>query len=298
MLTTTPAEILRRIRKIEILTRNSVSEIFRGEYHSSFKGQGLEFAEVREYQPGDSFRSVDWNVSARLGYPYVKLYKETRELNILFIVDISASQDFGTREMLKKERVAELVALLSFSAVSNNDKIGMVMFSSRLEKYLPPRKGRNRALELLRDILYLEPVERRTDLASAFEYASLVLKKRSVVFILSDFQDSNYEKKLRYLASKHDVIALQVLDSSELELPKAGVLGLVDPETGHSMYVNTSDPTLRKAYAASVKSQREKLAESFRQMRVDHLLITSTDSSVKIMRDFFERRKRQLRKRL
>lgn len=297
MLTTTPAEILRRIRKIEILTRSSVSEIFRGEYHSSFKGQGLEFAEVREYQPGDSFRSVDWNVSARMGYPYVKLFKETRELNILFIVDVSASQDFGTREMLKKERVAEIVALLSFSAVSNNDKIGMVMYSSCLEKYLPPRKGRNRALELLRDILYLEPRERRTNLSAAFEYASLILKKRSVVFILSDFQDRDFDKKLRVLASKHDVIALQVLDASELELPRAGVLSLVDPETGHSIYVNTSDPALRKAYAARAKAERERLAKIFKDTRVDHLLITGTDSSVRVLRDFFERRKRQMRKR-
>lgn len=297
MLTQTPAEILRRIRKIEIFTRNSVSEIFRGEYHSSFKGQGLEFAEVREYQPGDSFRSVDWNVSARMGYPYVKLFKETRELNILFIVDVSASQDYGTHEMLKKERVAEIVALLSFSAVSNNDKIGMVMFSSQLEKYLPPRKGRNRALELLRDILYLQPKEPRTDLASAFEYASLVLKKRSVVFILSDFRDEGYEKQLRYLASKHDVIALQVLDPSELALPNAGVLSLVDPETGHTMYVNTSDPALRKAFENKAKTERLKLAESLKQMRVEHIIITGLESSVKILRDFFERRRRQKRQR-
>ncbi|MDP2172444.1 MAG: DUF58 domain-containing protein, partial [Candidatus Cloacimonadaceae bacterium] len=184
MLTQTPADIIKRIRKIEIRTKNIVREIFRGEYHSSFKGQGLEFAEVREYQAGDNYRDIDWNVSARLGLPYIKKYQETRELNIVFVVDVSASQDFGTRVMLKKERLAEIVAVLSFSALSNDDKVGLIMYSSEPEKYLPPRKGRNKALEILRDILYLEPKHLRTSLAGAFDYASRILKKRSVVFIL------------------------------------------------------------------------------------------------------------------
>lgn len=293
MLTQTPSDILRRIRKIEIQTRNLVSEVFRGEYHSSFKGQGLEFSEVREYQPGDSYRSIDWNVSARLGYPYVKLYRETRELNIMFIVDISASQDFGTRSMLKKERLGEIVALLSFSALSNNDKVGMIMYSGQLEKYLPPRKGRNRALEILRDILYLEPKSKRTSLAGAFEYANLILKKRSVVFILSDFLDENYEKPLRILARKHDVIALQILDEAELALPRAGVLHFSDPETGMSMHVNTSDPVLRKSYEVHVRNAQRDLIHNLHQMHADHILLDGKKPNVDILRDFFERRKRK-----
>ncbi len=288
----TPAEILKRIRKIEIQTRNIVSEIFRGEYHSSFKGQGLEFAEVREYQPGDNYRDIDWNVSARLGIPYVKKFRETRELNVMFIVDVSASQNFGTRVMLKKERLAEIIAVLSFSALSNNDKVGMIMYSDVLEKYLPVRKGLNKALEILRDILYLEPAHQNTSLTGAFEYANLMLKKRAVVFILSDFMDAGFEKPLKILAQKHDVIAVQVLDEAELELPRAGIIALRDPETGASNYVNTSSLRIRKSYQQLVRQQQETLSNSLKQMKVDHILIRSTDSYVDILRDFFEQRKR------
>jgi len=295
MLTQTPADILRRVRKIEIHTRTKVSEVFRGEYHSSFKGQGLEFAEVREYQPGDSYRSIDWNVSARFGYPYVKLFQETRELNVIFLVDVSASQDFGTRIMLKKEKLAELVALLSFSALSNNDKVGMILYSAILEKYLPARKGRNRALEMLRDILYLEPKDKRTDLKAAFRYADLVLKKRSVIFVLSDFLDHNYSEPLRMLARKHDVIAMQVLDEAELKLPRAGVLNCYDPETGAAQYVNTADPVLRDIYEKQTRAAQLKLTEELQKARVDHLLFTAKDEVTATLRDFFERRKRHAR---
>lgn len=295
MLTQTPSDILRRIRKIEINTRTKVSEAFRGEYHSSFRGQGLEFAEVREYQPGDSYRNIDWNVSARMGSPYVKLYKEERELNVVFIVDVSASQDFGTRTMLKKEKVAELVALLSFSALSNNDKVGMIMYSSELEKYLPARKGRNRALEMLRDILYLEPRQKQTNLGAAFRYADLMLKKRSVVFVISDFLDQQFIEPLRILARRHDVIALQVLDSAELELPRAGILNCIDPETGMDLYVNTYSPILRKLYAQSTFRAQQKLVQELNKAKVDHLLFTAKDDSTRILREFFERRKRMRR---
>jgi len=297
MLTQTPADILRRVRKIEIHSRTKVSEVFRGEYHSSFKGQGLEFAEVREYQPGDSYRSIDWNVSARLGSPYVKLFKETRELNVIFLVDVSASQDFGTRVMLKKEKLAELVALLSFSALSNNDKVGMIMYSSVLEKYLPARKGRNRALEMLRDILYLEPKDKLTNLGAAFRYADLMLKKRSVIFVLSDFLDQDFLEPLRILARRHDVIAMQVLDAAELELPKAGVLNFYDPETGLDLYVNSSDPSLRRLYEKQTQVSQLKLKEELTKARVDHLLFTARDDVTSTLRAFFERRKRQARAR-
>ncbi len=297
MPTRTPADILSRIRKIEIRTKNVVSEIFSGEYHSSFKGQGLEFAEVREYQAGDAYRDIDWNVSARLGVPYVKKYQETRELNVVFVVDVSASQNFGTRQMLKRERLAEIIALLSFSALSNNDKVGLIMYSSRLEKYLPARKGRNKALQILRDVLYLDPAQPGTSLAGAFDYANRVLKKRSVVFVLSDFLDQDYDKPLRILASKHDVIAIQVLDEAELELPRAGILSLVDPETGQTLYLNSSDERTRKAYSREVQQHQEKLLENLRQFRVDYLLLRAADSHVDALREFFERRKLRWRRR-
>jgi uncharacterized protein (DUF58 family) len=293
MPTRTPAEILSRIEKIEIRTRIAVSEIFSGEYHSSFKGQGLEFAEVREYQSGDNYRDIDWNVSARLGSPYIKKYQETRELNVMFIVDVSASQSFGTIQLFKKERQAEVIALLSFSALNNNDKVGMIMFSDVLEKYLPPRKGRNKALEILRDVLYMEPKSPRTSLNEAFDFANRILKKRSVVFILSDFLDSGYEKPLKLLASKHDVIAIQLLDEAELQLPKAGVLNLIDPESCETLCVNSSDPGIRNAYSGLVRKKQEDLASSLIKMQVDHLLLRNKDSQIDTLRDFFERRKRK-----
>ncbi|HOH47496.1 MAG TPA: DUF58 domain-containing protein, partial [Candidatus Cloacimonadota bacterium] len=279
-----------RIRKIEIQTKGVVQELFSGEYHSSFKGQGLEFAEVREYQPGDSYKSIDWNVSARFGVPYIKKYQETRELNVFFIIDSSASLDFGTRVALKRERLAEIVAVLSFSALSNNDKVGLIMYSDRLEKYLPPKKGRNSALKILREILYHESVSHRTDLSGAFEYAGRMLRKRSIVFVLSDFFDLHYEKELKILAKKHDVIALQILDQADLELPQAGILELRDPETGVSFTVNSSSPLIRKNYSLRVEAEQKKLLQSLKTMNVDHVRISSTDDYVQALRQLFAKR--------
>jgi len=292
----TTTTVLKRIRKIEIFTKNLVEEVFSGQYHSHFKGQGLEFAEVREYQSGDNYRDIDWNVTARQGIPYIKKYRETRELNILFIVDISASQNFGTREMLKKERMAEIAAVLSFSALSNQDKVGMLMFSDQVEKYLSPRKGRNNTLQIIRDILYLEPRSSRTSLYLAFEYALRLLKKRSVIFILSDFMDKGYEKRLEALASKHDVIAIQILDEAELNLPRAGVLRLKDPESGEEILVNSSDDVLRQKYQRIVINEQRALAEEMKRMNIDLLTIKSTEPYINMLHSFFARRKRRLRK--
>jgi len=275
------------------MTRNVVNEIFAGEYHSSFRGQGLEFSEVREYQAGDNYRDIDWNVSARLGFPYIKKYRETRELSVVFIVDISGSQFFGTQTALKKERIAEIVATLAFSAVANGDRCALIMYSDRLEKFLPARKGRNRALEILREILYHEPLGKGSSLKGACEYAGKILKKRSVVFLISDFIDSGYEKAMGILARKHDLIAMQVLDESELELPRAGVLRLQDPETGRIQYVNSGSETLRNAYRAKVELQQKALAENLKAMTCDYLLFRNSESYVKTLRRFFLARSRR-----
>ncbi|MDI3504297.1 MAG: hypothetical protein PWP64_1233 [Candidatus Cloacimonadota bacterium] len=287
------ADLLKKIRRLEISTKNIVNEIFSGEYHSSFRGQGLEFSEVREYQPGDNYRDIDWNVSARLGLPFIKKYRETRELNVVFIVDISGSQNLGTSYALKKERIAEIVATLAFSAVANQDRCALIMYSDTLEKYLPPRKGRNRALEILREILYHEPQSRLTSLSGACEYAGKILKKRAVIFLLSDFLDQNYEKQMAILAKKHDLIALQVLDDSELTLPKAGILHFEDPETGQRAYINTSDPRLQSSYQAHIDLQQQKLREKLKAMGCDHILFSNSDSYVKVLRQFFTYRSKR-----
>lgn len=295
MLTQSPAEIIRRIKKIEIRTRNVVSELFSGEYHSSFKGQGLEFAEVREYQPGDSYRMIDWNVSARYGIPYIKKFRETRELNVFFIIDSSGSMEFGTREAYKKERLAEIAAVLSFSALSNNDKVGLIMYSDRPEKYLPPRKGRNSALQILREILYHEPQGQRTNLREAFAYTARILKKRSVVFVLSDFMDDGWEAPLSILRKKHDVIAIQIVDDAELTLPDAGLLHLRDPETGREMVINSSSPRLRSRYTKVTAALQAGLKETLRHLQVELIVIRSGDSYIDALRNFFETRARRTR---
>ncbi len=263
------SEIIKRIRKIEITTRNMVSELFSGEYHSLFKGQGLEFSEVREYQEGDSFRQIDWNVTARHGYPYIKKFEETRELNVMFLVDSSASTLFGTRNYLKSEFITEVTAVLSFSALSNNDKVGLLLFTDEVEKYIPPRKGKKSALRILRDILYFEPQNVKTDINKAAEYIYRLIKKRSIIFIISDFLDKDYENSLQLLAKKHDVIALRILDKGEMELPNAGLLHLHDPETGARFSVNTSTRTIREKYRKTVLKQETDLMEKFRKIKVD-----------------------------
>ncbi|PKN72737.1 MAG: DUF58 domain-containing protein [Candidatus Cloacimonetes bacterium HGW-Cloacimonetes-3] len=293
MFTQSASDILKRIRRIEIRTRNSVNELFSGEYHSRFRGQGLEFAEVREYQPGDNHRDIDWNVSARMGQLFIKKFKETRELRVMFLVDISASGNLGTVSMFKRERIAELVAGLSFSAIANGDHAGLIMYSDQVEKYIPPRKGRNNALAILRDVLYLQPKSPRTSLASACSYAQRMLRKRCIIFVISDWIDTGFEKPLKILAQKHDLIAMQILDKCELELPDAGILRLHDPETGQETWVNSSDPKLRNAYKNMVQKQQTELKSFFRKCKCDYLLIKTEDSYVQALRKFFALRQKQ-----
>lgn len=288
----TPAEILKRIRKIEIKTRNLVEEVFMGEYHSMFKGQGLEFSEVREYQPGDSYRDIDWNVSARFGHPYIKKFQETRELNVLFIVDLSASHQFGTAGLYKADFIAEITAVLSFSALSNQDKVGLLLFTDRIEKYLPPRKGRKYTLQILRDILYLTPEGKGTDLAAALSYTSRLLKKRSIIFIISDFLAHEYIKPLQLLSGKHDVIALQVVDPAERVLPKCGPVRIFNPETGESDVVDFSNTQLRVQYQRFIEVEQEQLTKKLQKAHADHLVLKTDEPYITELQRFFRKRLR------
>jgi len=264
-------EILKKIRKIEITTRKLVNEIFSGEYHSMFKGQGLEFSEIREYQTGDSFKEIDWNVTARYGHPYIKKFKETRELNVIFLIDGSSSTVFGTKSMLKNELITELTALLSFSALSNNDKVGMLLFSDKTEMYSPPRKGKKNALKILRDILCYQSENKTTNLESAIKHIWSITKKKSIIFILSDFISENYEYSLRILAKKHDVIAFKINDPCEIELPKAGLIHFQDPETGEVFSFNTNNAKKRKLYHKLTSERDVQIEESFKKMNIDLL---------------------------
>jgi uncharacterized protein (DUF58 family) len=270
------SDIIKKIRKIEITTRDLVSDLFSGEYHSLFKGQGLEFSEVREYQSGDSFRQIDWNVTARHGFPYIKKFEETRELNVMFLVDGSASTLFGTRGYLKSEFITEITAVLSFSALSNNDKVGLLLFTDEVEKYVPPTKGKKSALRILRDILYFEPKKSGTNIKNAVEYIYRLIKKRSIIFVISDFLDTNYLDSLKILAKKHDVIALRIQDSAESKMPNAGLLNLQDPETGKTFTINSSNPKLREKYNKAVIQQEAELTQQFRKMKID-LVTLNTD---------------------
>ncbi|MCD4828862.1 MAG: DUF58 domain-containing protein [Candidatus Cloacimonetes bacterium] len=287
------ADILAKIRKIEITTCNLVSELFSGEYHSLFKGQGLEFSEVREYQSGDSYRQIDWNVSARMGAPYIKKFEETRELNVLFLVDASASTLFGTRSMLKSEYITEVTAVLSFSALSNNDKVGLLLFTDEIECYIPPRKGRKNALRMLRDILYFEPQHHGTDLRKAIEYTYRLTRKRSIVFVISDFADDGWQHSLRLLARKHDVVALRVIDAAETELPNAGLLHVRDPETGATLTVNSGSRAVRERYATLAAEREQSLQRSFKQARIDLVTLRTDQSYTKELMRFFKLRLRR-----
>lgn len=285
------SEIIAKIKKIEITTRNLVSELFSGEYHSMFKGQGLEFSEVREYQDGDSFRQIDWNVSARMGHPYIKKFEETRELNVIFLIDVSGSTSTGTRSYLKSEYITEITAVLSFSALSNNDKVGLLLFSDQIEKYSPPRKGKKSALRILRDILYHVPQSDGTDLKAAIEYAYQIIPKRSIIFIISDFLADDYHDSLRILAGKHDVIALRILDKADLELPDCGLLNVADPETGKRFTINTGNRKLREKYKMATDKESFEFNETMKKIKVENSTFTTDEPYTKKLMELFRARK-------
>jgi len=290
-----PREILKEVRRIEISTRGLVNEVFSGEYHSVFKGRGMSFAEVREYQYGDDVRSIDWNVTARTGAPFVKIFEEERELTVMLLVDVSASGDFGTRQRLKAEVAVEICALLAFSAIKNNDKVGLVIFSDHVEKFVPPRKGRRHVLRVLRELLYHRPEGRGTDIGAALEFLAHVQRKRAVTFLVSDFRDQGFEKALAVAGRRHDVVAVRLTDARESELPPLGLVELEDPETGVRVVVNTSKPAFRSAFRSLNASRRAALDRTLRRSKVDVIDIATGEPWVKPLMRFFQARMRRQR---
>lgn len=295
-----PRDVLRQVRLIELRTRGWVNTLFGGEYRSVFKGQGMEFAEVREYQPGDDVRNLDWNVTARMGHPYVKKHVEERELTVMLLVDFSGSERFGTRGRLKAEVAGELAAVLALSAIRNNDRVGLIIFTDRVEHVVPPKKGRRHVLRLIRDLLAFHPQGRRTDLADALDYAGRMLPHRSVLFVLSDFQVGGadaldaFRRTLRLVSNRHDVIAVRVLDAAEEALPDAGVLVLTDPETGREVAVDTGRAALRRRYSALSVAEEQALQQTFRRLAVDTIEVRTDRSFVTPLMTFFRSRERKL----
>lgn len=288
-----PTEILRKVRRIQIVTAALVQDVLAGQYHSAFKGRGMEFEEVREYQPGDDVRTIDWNVTARSGRPFVKSYREERELTVMLVVDVSASQDFGTREQLKSELVAELGATLAFSAIQNNDKVGLILFTDRVERFVPARKGLRHVLRVVRELLYHSPAGRRTDVAAALEYLSRVLRRRAVVFLISDFQTPPFDRPLRVARHRHDVIPVLVRDEREETLPPVGYVELLDPETGEQLVVDTRSRAVRDRFAALAGQRRAALLAEFRRLRIDTLEVRTGAPFVGPLMRFFRQRERR-----
>jgi uncharacterized protein (DUF58 family) len=268
-----PAELIRKIRRIEIRTNRLVTEHLAGQYHSVFKGRGMEFAEVREYQRGDEVRSIDWNVTSRAGHLHVKVFQEERELTVLLLVDVSRSGEFGTGERLKREVAAEISALLAFSAIKNNDRVGLVRFSDRIEQYVPPRKGRNHVLRVVRELLVPHTEGHGTDLAEALAYSVRVLTRPAVVFLISDFLDSGYERPLRIASRKHDVVAVEIVDPAEERIPAVGLIELEDAETGRRRLLDTSSRRVRDALAREAREQREATHDLMKSVGIDRVTI-------------------------
>jgi uncharacterized protein (DUF58 family) len=289
-----PKEILKKVKRIEIATRGLVNEVFSGEYHSVFKGRGMEFAEVREYQFGDDIRNIDWNVTARSDHPYVKVFDEERELTVMLMVDVSSSGNFGTTSQMKGEVAAELCAVLAFSAIKNNDKVGLMIFSDKIEKFIPPRKGKQHVLRVIREILYFKPEDSRTNLNVALEYLSRVIKRKSIVFLISDFLTEDYEKALQVANKKHDIIAINIIDPREVELPSVGLLELEDAETGETVMVDTSNPAIRGSFYSQSKEERETREKFFKSIGVDNININTGRSYVEPITKFFRMRAKRL----
>ena len=290
-----PKEILKKVRQIEIRTGRLVNDVFAGEYESVFKGRGMEFHEVREYVPGDDIRSIDWNVTARAGHPYVKKFIEERELTVIIMADMSGSGNFGTRNKMKIELMAEIGAVLSFSAIKNNDKVGLLLFTDKIEKFISPKKGRPHVLRVIRELLYFKPASKKTSINSALEYLGKVLKKRSVVFLISDFMDSNYERLLRILNKRHDIIGISISDPREKDMTDMGLVEFQDAETQENLFLDTGDGLLKKELAKRRSSFIESRNKAFRSMGLDSIDIATDKPYIEPLILFFRMRARRFR---
>jgi uncharacterized protein (DUF58 family) len=291
------SELLKKVRKIEIKSRGLTNQIFAGEYHSAFKGRGMAFSEVREYQYGDDIRNIDWNVSARFNDPYIKIFEEERELTVMLLIDVSGSSHYGTQKMFKNELIAEIAAVLSFSSIQNNDKVGVIFFSDKVEKFIPPKKGRSHILRIIREIIELEPESNQTNIAEALRYLTNAVKKRCTAFVLSDFNDFgespssvNFEEALRIAGNKHDLGAIMIYDPREVELPNVGLLEAVDAETGEVIWVDTSSAAVRKSYSSWWNEAQNSLSTAFAKARVDWVSVATNEDYVKPLVKLFKHR--------
>ncbi len=285
------SEILKKVRKIEIKTRGLSQNIFAGQYHSAFKGRGMVFSEVREYQYGDDVRDIDWNVTARFHKPFVKVFEEERELTVMLLCDVSGSLDFGTQKVNKRDMATEIAATLAFSAIQNNDKIGVVFFSDKIEKYIPPKKGRKHILYIIREMLDFQPESKKTDVKMAIEFLTQVMKRRCTAFILSDFYArSDFDNALTICNRKHDVAAIQIYDQRARELPAVGLMTVCDAETGHEMVIDTSSKKLRMAHTAYWMGRQAQLRQTFSRSNVDHISIATNEDYVKKLMALFAMR--------
>jgi uncharacterized protein (DUF58 family) len=283
-------ELLKRVRKIEIKTRGLSRQIFAGEYHSAFKGRGMAFSEVREYQYGDDFRSVDWNVTARFNHPYIKIFEEERELTVMLLIDVSGSGEFGTQTRLKASMITEIAAVLSFSAIQNNDKVGVIMFSDKIERFIPPKKGRQHILRIIRELIDFRPQSRKTNVTIPLRYLVNAIKKRSTAFLITDFLDDNYDDALKIAARKHDLVGLWVYDVREQEIPSVGLIKVKDAETGELAWLDTSSVSVRNAYRENYLRKQEDTVDLLHKNGVDFAKIAAHEDYVKPLMRLFNKR--------
>jgi uncharacterized protein (DUF58 family) len=284
------SEILKKVRRIEIKTRGLSQDIFAGAYHSAFKGRGMTFSEVREYQYGDDIRTIDWNVTARFGHPYIKIFEEERELTVVLLIDVSASGEFGTVSRIKKDMMTEIAATLAFSTIQNNDKIGVIFFSDKIEKFIPPKKGRKHVLYIIRELIDFRPESNKTNLAGALRYFTNAIKKRSTAFVISDFMDNNFDNELTIANRKHDVVALQVYDERETEMPDIGLVKLKDAETGQRIWIDTADKHLRTYYKHNWGEKQLNLQRALTKAKVDAVSMSTSDDYVQALMRLFQMR--------
>lgn len=282
------SDIIKKVRKIEIKTRGLSHAVFSGHYHSAFKGKGMTFSEVREYQYGDDIRNIDWNVTARFNHPYIKIFDEERELTVMLVIDVSASNEFGTRVQLKEELITEVAAVLAFSAINNNDKVGVVFFSDRIEKFIPPKKGKTHILRIIRELIDFQPKSQNTNISEGLRFLTNAIKKRCIAFLISDFQDKNFDQALRIASRKHDIVAVRTYDRRETELPKMGMVKVLNKETGRSMWVDTNDPGLRSNFSSHWARHERELSVLFKRLGIDSATIPTGDDYVKPLVNLFK----------